>query len=458
MSLAKHRPIKLKGYGTENVFWSFGTSNSAGVAVFFSPRFPGEIVRYLFDSNRRILSLLIDFQNYRFNLVNVYAPTAVSERKSFFSCLHDFFISQGTLIIGGDFNCFDNTLDKFNCSIVRSIDKSSLRSLKSDFSLTDIWRKQNPQKILFTWSNSDHSQMSRIDRFLIANSLLPDVLSSDILPCVLSDHDFITLEFSVNGLLKHGLGVWKFNVSLLSDPDFKKLLSHTIADFKSKIHDFASICDWWDSLKVSIRDFCIRYCVRKRKSANKERTFLTKCLIRARNALHARKPGLSSADSEIKNVESAHLALIRQPAEGAKIRSRAQWFEQGEKPTRYFFRLETKRSENNFFACLLDDTGVEKTSQNDLEPILIQFYTSLFTKDTLDMQIQTKLIDDLDLSLTDSERASCEGPLSENELLFALKGLQTGKSPGSDGLPTEFYLAFWDDLGASLTAVLNECF
>lgn len=243
----------------------------------------------------------------------------------------------------------------------------------------------------------------------------------------------------------------------MSDPDFKKLLSHTIADFKSKIHDFASICDWWDSLKVSIRDFCIRYCVRKRKSANKERTFLTKCLIRARNALHARKPGLSSADSEIKNAESALLALIRQQAEGAKIRSRAQWFEQGEKPTRYFFRLETKRSENNFFACLLDDTGVEKTSQNDLEPILIQFYTSLFTKDTLDMQIQTKLIDDLDLSLTDSERASCEGPLSENELLFALKGLQTGKSPGSDGLPTEFYLAFWDDLGASLTAVLNEC-
>lgn len=208
----KTQADKVERLWNGKCFWSFGTSNSASVAVFFSPRFPGEIVRYLFDSNGRILSLLIDFQNYRFNLVNVYAPTAVSERKSFFSCLYDFFISQGTLIIGGDFNCFDNTLDKFNCSIVPSIDKSSLRSLKSDFSLTDIWRKQNPQKILFTWSNSDHSQMSRIDRFLIANSLLPNVLSSDILPCVLSDHDFITLEFSVNGLFKHGLGVWKFNV------------------------------------------------------------------------------------------------------------------------------------------------------------------------------------------------------------------------------------------------------
>ena len=34
-----------------------------------------------------------------------------------------------------------------------------------------------------------------------------------------------------------------------------------------------------------------------------------------------------------------------------------------------------------------------------------------------------------------------------DELHAALKGLQIGKAPGSDGLSTEFYLCFWDDLG-----------
>ena len=38
------------------------------------------------------------------------------------------------------------------------------------------------------------------------------------------------------------------------------------------------------------------------------------------------------------------------------------------------------------------------------------------------------------------------------------KGLQTGKTPGSDGLSTEFYLCFWDDLGELLLSVLNESF
>jgi len=45
---------------------------------------------------------------------------------------------------------------------------------------------------------------------------------------------------------------------------------------------------------------------------------------------------------------------------------------------------------------------------------------------------------------------------TKDELFSALKGLQTRKSPGSDGLPTKFYLAFWDELGNFLVLVLNE--
>ena len=65
-------------------FWSFGTGKSASVAVVFLPNFSGNVVRFLFDSNGRILSLLIDFHNLFFNVVNIYSPNAASERKIFF--------------------------------------------------------------------------------------------------------------------------------------------------------------------------------------------------------------------------------------------------------------------------------------------------------------------------------------------------------------------------------------
>ena len=74
------------------------------------------------------------------------------------------------------------------------------------------------------------------------------------------------------------------------------------------------------------------------------------------------------------------------------------------------------------------------------------------------MQIQTEIIDDLDLSLSDLERKKSEGLFTKEELCAALKGLQTGKSPGSDGLPVEFYSAFWDLLCDPLLSVLNDCF
>ena len=431
-------------------FWSFGTGKSAGVAVLFSPNFSGKIIRFLIDSSGRILSLLIEFCNLKLNVVNVYSPNAPSDRKLFFSDLHNYFITQGLLFIGGDFNCIDNTLDKLNCSVVPSADKTSLVTLRSDFSLVDVWRKQNPRRISFTWSNSDRSQASRIDRFLIAKSLFNKVSSCEILPCVFSDHEFITLEVLLEGVIRRGTGVWRFNNSLLSDPDFKNVLKNVIANFKLKIPAFAFLREWWDSLKIEIRKTCVNFSVRQHRLRNQNRIALTKRLIRAKN---------SSEPSEIINdLESQLSVLISKEAEGAKIRSRAQWFEEGEKPTRYFFRLEQSRAASNSFSCLFDENGIEKNSQQDLENILTKFYQTLFTKDSLDMQIQTSIIDALDFSLTDHERELCEGLFTLEELLTALKGLQTGKTPGSDGLSTEFFLHFWDDLGEPLLSVLNESF
>ena len=412
-------------------FWSFGTSKSAGVAVVFSPNFSGNIIRFLTDSDGRILSLLIDFNICVLNLVNIYAPNTITDRKAFFSALHSFFISSGLLLLGGDFNCIDNVLDKLNCATVPSADKVSLVSLMSDFSLVDVWRKRNPRKITFTWSNNDQSQASRIDRFFLAKPLVSKVSFCDVLPCVFSDHDFIKLDLSLDGLFRRRSGVWRFNNSLLSDPAFKNLLSSAIADFKLKIPCFDSLRDWWDNLKIEIRKVTVRFCVCKHKAVNANRILLTKQLVRAKNGL--RDP------SQICDLENQLSSLISKQAEGAKIRSRAQWFEEGEKPTRYFFRLEQKRAESNTISSLF------------------VFYQSLFTNDVLDMQIQTEIIDDLGFSLTDLEREMCEGLFSD-EFLAALKGLKTGKTPGSDGLSTEFYLRFWEDLGESLLAVLNESF
>ena len=52
----------------------------------------------------------------------------------------------------------------------------------------------------------------------------------------------------------------------------------------------------------------------------------------------------------------------------------------------------------------------------------------------------------------------CEGPLSSKECLEALNGMASEKSPVTDGLPSEFYQVFWEEIGESLTSALNLSF
>ena len=326
--------------------WSFGTGRSAGVAMLFSPNFSGKISRFVFDSDGRILSVLIQYNNAFFNLINVYAPNSVSARKIFFDGLHDYFLSRGDLIIGGDFNCVGASIDKFRSNDIHVTDKKSLTSLKSFFSLVDVWRKCHPRLVSFTWSNAAKTQSSRLDRFLVSRFLIDKVQSCNILRCVFSDHDFVDIVFSLDGALCRRNEIWKFNSSLLSDSDFKELITAEIEKQKLEVNNFASLGDWWDDLKCRFRKISTDFSFRKHKKLNAERSSLTKQLIQAKNALHF---GDVRVAPVVRDLENALASVISKEAEGAKIRSRAQWIEEGEKPTRFFFHLEQKRADKNFF-------------------------------------------------------------------------------------------------------------
>ena len=70
----KRQAEQFEKFWKGKCFWSFGTSKSPGVAAIFVPNFFNNVNRFLFDSNGRILNLLIDFHNLFFNVVNTYSP------------------------------------------------------------------------------------------------------------------------------------------------------------------------------------------------------------------------------------------------------------------------------------------------------------------------------------------------------------------------------------------------
>ena len=58
-------------------------------------------------------------------------------------------------------------------------------------------------------------------------------------------------------------------------------------------------------------------------------------------------------------------------------------------------------------------------------------------------------------TLAEIQTEKCEEKLTIGECFNTLKSFQKNKTPGSDGLTVEFYLAFWTILGKHLVACLN---
>ena len=386
------------------------------------------------------------------NLVNIYAPTNLTDRKRFFDSIHDFFIPSSAIVIGGDFNCYNNALDKFggNISIHKEYD-----GLKNDFSLVDIWRYLHPRAKEFTWFNPSRSIGSRLDKFLISKDLLSPGIKCDITPCSMSDHDFVSLVFDIPTGVKRGPGFWCFNNSLLNDKTFCSSMEKLIDDHIRFLPCFPCLQDWWEFFKQSVKEESISYSRKKRRQLQRDQVMLTNKLIRLRQRL---VDGDSSVISLISDTECRLKALRIKQAEGIIIRSKAEWLEEGERPSRYFFNLQKMKAQRSHISSVYDSNSIEVFSQEDIEKAHVDFYTQLFSEEPIDTDFQNDLLSSLSRKLTPDQASSCEGEMTLEELTSAIKNMNRNKSPGPDGLSVEFYVKFWDRLSPYLCCVLNACY
>ena len=65
----------------------------------------------------------------------------------------------------------------------------------------------------------------------------------------------------------------------------------------------------------------------------------------------------------------------------------------------------------------------------------------------------------LELSpLTEKIKTLCEGSITMDECLEALKDFKSRKTPGTHGFPAEFYRFFWTNVGNELIGSFNYAF
>ena len=134
-------------------------------------------------------------------------------------------------------------------------------------------------------------------------------------------------------------------------------------------------------------------------------------------------------------------------AKGAKIHSKCEWCQHGEKLTKFFLNLEKQEAINTTVRHLIDDDK-DITDLKEINASICKFYKNLFKKNVSKLDSEKKLfLDSIALpNLTSKSFDICESEITEKDLITALKSMSNGKSPGHDGLTKQFNEHFWDDL------------
>jgi exonuclease III len=429
---------------------SCGTNNSCGVGILFKESLDHNIIDQIVDDKGRYIIMRCDIQDNSFILVNVYAPNREQDHNSFLKHLlneMNTFIKDDDdfVILGGDWN-FTPTIDIDRMGGNPKLWQYSLNTLENiqlQFDLLDIWRAKHPRTRRYTWRQPRPLIQSRIDYWLISDNLQPYVDKTDICPGTRTDHSAITLQIKTFEENPPGHSYWKFNNSLIKDLEYTNSVREHFQNWITEAEDIPYYRVQWDYLKYKIAQYSRTYTKEKARIKRAEVKEL-ECRVKYLEGNLTDDLNISQYQEAKKDLDEHHNEITK----GLVIRSRAQYYEEGEKSNRYFLNL-IKRNRNKTCIRKLNIKNEMVTDTSQIMENIKQFYSKLYSKvDRPEpVQLEYNMFLNADLPrLSDAERLKLEADVTEEELFRTLQTFKTNKSPGNDGLSAEFFTFYWDDL------------
>jgi hypothetical protein len=455
--------------GFKESVWSLGTPNVGGIAVLF---FVLVIISDKYsDPLGRFTRVDYIWQEETFSSICVYAPANPTERKKFLSGVLMPYLQahppQDKCYIGGDFNFVDNPiLDRSSTSQGGTAGSEEWTSITDLLQLKDLFRVFQPSKKSFTFRSCTHHMQTRIDRMYASKEAVPfsDSCTHVPLPRSLSDHQ-CAVHFTSRAITAatQGPSYWKLNVTLMKRPGFKKIVDAVISEFKTSRQLNRDRSAWWEMLKLTLQMRLNEY--GKQQARRRKGTILNlESQLSQVNQRLASNPGEESLLGEKVRLDILLSEYYDDICEVAKIKAGLKYHVSGERPTKYFSALVKQRAEKSAITSLTCKRNGREVSLTDIEDILEEasnFYSTLYSKKLSENQANAGrkyLGKNLNKKLSQRARQFCERPLSVDELGSALKKLPGGKAPGIDGLPSEFFKMFWNDLKEDFLEVLKQSF
>ena len=454
-------------------------TNSRGVSILFSNKIEYKILDTFKDDNGNVLAVTLNISNdFTFFIINIYGPN--KDNPQFYQDIETL-ITKNTadyIILCGDLNVtLDPTMDSKNYSNKYSINNPKSRrkilEIMENYSLVDTFRNLYPKLNRYTWRKPNSDKMARLDYFIVSNHLMDLIPETNIKYGHRSDHSIIELQIQLNKF-QRGPGTWKFNSSLLKDKSYVELINktieQTIEEYTAPVDNPLNILDvppneltftiddtlFLDTLLMKIRGKTIHFgSIKKRTQNNREKKLIEEIeLLESDPTLNHLNMLIEDKKVELQDIRNIKL-------KGNMIRSRAQWLDEGERPTKFFCALENKNFLDKTIKKVCNDLNETITDQKKILSAIETYYKNLFR--SRDAELKNIDIEELFTNqninkLTDVQKKSIEGELTISEIGIALKNMKNEKTPGLDGFTSEFFKFFWLKIKFFVLRCLNHSY
>ena len=391
-------------------------------------------------------------------LVNVYAPNwdDVEFMKRFLSSLPN--LNTHHLILAGDLNCFiDNLLDRSSTrTAVPSKMSKTFSTFMNQCGCVDPWRFLHPTVKKFSFFSHVHHLYTRIDYFFMDRVLLPSLVSANYSAITISDHAPVILDLTFKSKLRE-TRVWRLDVSMLSSDEFCTTISKAIDDFlMTNKNSETSPSLLWETLKANIRGVIISHTAYANKLCfARQRELLA--LIADIDEQYAITPTPELYKDRVV-YQTEYNLLTTRDAERLLLKSRGNLYEHGDKAGRLLAHQLKSRSASQSIPQIRESSGTLTTDPKSINNAFMAFYSQLYTSEA--PEDDSSLLDFFSKQtipqISPEDCCSLDQTLTLGEISSAIQLMQSGKSPGPDGFPVEFFKKFSDQLAPLLREMFED--
>ena len=424
------------------IIYANGDSNARGVAICLDKSMSNACEEIIRDIQGRFIICKIKIKEYYYCFANVYAPNTDDTQ-----VLEEMFNEVRKLdcifsVIGGDFNVIRECRDRSSKVVYHPKCKTVIDDYCDNDKYVDIWREQHPNDCKFTWmAHKNVPTWSRIDYFLVSQSLRNQCVNSEILPSICSDHSLISMEFTSSENVR-GPGSWKFNDEFLKNENFVIELRSFIKGFQ-RCYGYMNAIEKWELLKFEIAQFCRDY-AKNRAAERNDRIFeLYQKLSRMQEELLRPQGWTSDLLRSLNMVKEETNAYEEEDAKRAAFRCKMQWNQGGEKMSAYYFNLEKRNYVSKTMYVTRRSDGTLTKDYREILQIQHGFYSKLYTSDE---SVRFDMINNSNNKLSEMEKIAFDQCITKAELYDAMMTLKRGRTPGCDGLSIALYYTCWKEL------------